>query len=115
MAAPGANNASIVRPGGKLLCPGCEREGDILLDFIALDRNPVYAKDLNPIYRCRKDRGGCGHVFSPGDPWIIQAYLSGDLVPREALTALREALSELRASIPATDKPNDQERRTVSA
>jgi hypothetical protein len=115
MAAPGANNRSIVRPGGKLLCPNCEREGDILLDFAALERNPSYAKDLNPVYRCRKDRDGCGHVFSPGDPWIIQAYLSGDLVPREMLTAAMETLSELRATISSNDKPSDTERRTVSA
>lgn len=114
MAAPRAKNAGIVQPGGKFLCPGCEEEGDMLLDFIALDRNPTYAKDLNPIYRHRKDRGGCGHVFSPGDPWIIAAYLSGDLVPRSALTALEEALNELRAATHTSKQP-DSERRTVSA
>jgi len=60
--------------------------------FKALDLNEKYRHDLNPVYK----HLGCGHVFSPGDPWIIAAYLSGELVPAEGLTALRETVTELR-------------------
>lgn len=64
-----------------------------MADFKALDLNPKYQRDLNPVYK----HLACGHVFSPGDPWIIAAYLSGELVPAETLTALRETVNELRA------------------
>jgi hypothetical protein len=63
-----------------------------MADFKALDLNEKYKRDLNPVYR----HLACGHVFSPGDPWIIAAYLSGDLVPAETVTELRETVSELR-------------------
>jgi len=36
----------------------------------------------------------CGHVFSPGDPQIIAAYLAGDLVPRSLLDDARRQLRE---------------------
>jgi len=61
--------------------------------FKALDLNPKYQHDLNPVYKHLE----CGHVFSPGDPWIISAYLSGELVPAGMVTELRETVSELRA------------------
>jgi hypothetical protein len=66
--------------GGKLRCPGC---GELrhLHWYRAFDRPPAYERELNVIYQCTKARGGCGHAFSPGDPQILEAYLSGELVP----------------------------------
>ena len=78
--------------GNRLRCPKCEELGDLFRDFKPLERNERYRDELNMVYK--HIRGGCGHVFSPGDPWIIAAYISGDLVPRalldEAKTKLRE-------------------------
>jgi hypothetical protein len=112
-ATSGTGQVGLVRPGGKLLCPGCETEADFLYAFKALDRPEKFSRDTNPIYKHRRDRGGCGHVFSPGDPWIIEAYLSGDLIPATVVTELRQTVSELQAII-ATSTPSD-ERRPVSA
>jgi hypothetical protein len=86
--------ASIVLGGGQMRCPHCEEDGTMAA-FKALDLNEKYRHDLNPVYK----HLGCGHVFSPGDPWIIAAYLAGDLVPAEMVTALRETVNELRAVV----------------
>jgi hypothetical protein len=88
-------------------CPHCEKDGT-MGDFKALDLNEKYKHDLNPVYKHLE----CGHVFSPGDPWIIAAYLSGQLVPAETTTALRETVSELRALV-AQMQVNEEERRSV--
>jgi hypothetical protein len=64
-----------------------------MADFKALDLNPKYQHDLNPVYK----HLACGHVFSPGDPWIIAAYLSGELVPAGVVNEMRETINELRA------------------
>lgn len=93
----GEAKESIVLDGGRLRCPHCEDVGKLLGDFVALQRNPKFAHDLNPVYRHK----GCGHVFSPGDPWIIQAYLTGELVPKVALDSLRSTIEELRAIVDA--------------
>jgi hypothetical protein len=75
--------------------------------FKALDLNAKYQRDLNPVYK----HLDCGHVFSPGDPWIIAAYLSGELVPAEMVTALRETVNELRALV--AQMKGDNGRRAV--
>lgn len=82
--------------GNQLRCPGCEQLGQLGYNFSPLDRNERYRRELNVVYRHRKDRGGCGHVFSPGDIWIIEAYLAGDLVPRAMLEEAREVIDSLR-------------------
>jgi len=76
--------------GGKLRCPNCEELGELFGDFKPLARSEKYRDELNMIYKHR----GCGHVFSPGDPWIIAAYLAGDLVPRSLLDEARAKLRE---------------------
>jgi hypothetical protein len=86
-----APKPSIVLGNGQMRCPHCEEDGT-MGDFKALDLNEKYKHDLNPVYK----HLGCGHVFSPGDPWIVAAYLSGELVPAEMVTALRETVNELR-------------------
>lgn len=106
---------SIARPGGRLLCPGCECEGKLLGDFKQLDRKPKYRGDLNPVYMHRSDKGGCGHIFSPGDPWIIQAFLAGDLVPKALLDDLRATVEALQASVTANIANADNKERKVSA
>ena len=102
-----ASEPSIVLLGGRMRCPHCEAEGT-MADFKALDLNEKYKHDLNPVYK----HLGCGHVFSPGDPWIIAAYLSGELVPAEMVTALRETVEDLH-SLVAQLKLED-ERRSVA-
>jgi hypothetical protein len=63
--------------------------------FKALRLNEKYKHDLNPVYK----HSACGHVFSPGDPWIIAAYLAGELVPRETVVSLRETVEDLHALV----------------
>lgn len=90
----------------------------MLIDFKPLERPEKYMRELNPVYMHRKDRGGCGHNFSPGDPWIIEAYLAGDLVPAKIVDDLRAALEDLRAATARQDghdKQEDSERRAVTA
>ena len=76
--------------GNRLRCPKCEELGNLFGDFIPLERNEKYRDELNMVYKHR----GCGHVFSPGDPWIIAAYLAGDLVPRALLEEAKRKLKE---------------------
>lgn len=78
--------------------------------FKALDLNEKYRHDLNPVYK----HMGCGHVFSPGDPWIIAAYLSGELVPIRMVTDLRETVNELRGLVSQMQHPLP-ERRPVES
>ena len=76
--------------GNQLRCPKCEQLGDLFRDFRVLERSEKYAHELNMIYNHKS----CGHVFSPGDPQIIAAYLAGDLVPRSLLDDARRQLKE---------------------
>jgi uncharacterized protein (DUF983 family) len=76
--------------GNQLRCPKCEQLGDLFRDFRALERSDKYAHELNMIYKHK----ACGHVFSPGDPQIIAAYLAGDLVPRALLDDAKRQLRE---------------------
>jgi hypothetical protein len=76
--------------GNKLRCPNCEELGDLFRDFKPLERSEKFRDELNMVYKHRE----CGHVFSPGDPWIIAAYLAGDLVPRALLDEARAKLRE---------------------
>jgi hypothetical protein len=85
---------SIALGHGLLLCPHCE-VSDSMAGFKALRLNEKYKHDLNPVYK----HSACGHVFSPGDPWIIAAYLAGELVPREMLVSLRETVEGLHAVV----------------
>ncbi len=69
---------------GRLLrCPHCEALRDPMdqKQFKRYERNERYAQELNVVYQCVKQTGGCGHIFSPGDQRILIAFLQGDLVP----------------------------------
>lgn len=69
---------------GRLLrCPLCEqlRDPGDSRQFKRLGRVEKYAMELNVVYQCVKQTGGCGHIFSPGDQRILIAFLQGDLVP----------------------------------
>lgn len=79
---------SLVEGSGKLRCPHCEQIGRLDRDFKVLSRNELYAMELNYVHQHRKDRGGCGHIFSLGDQRITIAFLEGKLVPREMLDEL---------------------------
>lgn len=113
-----AEPASIVQEGGKLVCPGCEQEGDAFYNFRQLDLPDKYRRELNPVYVHLKHRDGCGHVFSPGDPWIIEAYLAGDLVPRESLEQANDRVRQLEDELRRKDQKvnlDDTERRVAAA
>lgn len=73
--------------GGKLRCPNC---GELRYPqwYRVFDRPDEFKRELNVIYQCTTARGGCGHAFSPGDPDIIESYLSGRMVPVEAIPDL---------------------------
>ena len=101
--AAGAPGESIVLSRGRLRCPNCEQVGSYPGDFKALNLNEKYKKDLNPVYK----HMGCKHVFSPGDPWIISAYLSGELVPKQMLDALQQTVRELQAVVGSLPVPGE--------
>jgi hypothetical protein len=82
--------------GTRLRCPYCEALGDPAYHFRTIESAPRYRSELNVIFVHIKKRGGCGHMFSPRDVWVIQAYLAGDLVPTSLLAAAQRELSELR-------------------
>lgn len=73
--------------GFKLRCPNCQ-ELRHLNWYTAYDIPEAFKADLNAVYQCPHYKGGCGHVFSPGDPQIISDYLAGKLVPVEAIPDL---------------------------
>ncbi len=83
--------------GNKLRCPHCEQLGDPLYAFRPLELKEKYSEELNVVQCHRKDRGGCGHVFSLGEPNIIAAYIAGDLVPRQLLEDALRKVRELQA------------------
>jgi hypothetical protein len=85
--------------GNRLRCPNCEVLGDPFRDFKPLQYVEKYERELNRVLRHRRDRGGCGHVFSPGDPWIIQKYLAGELVQVELLNQSREHAKQLEEEL----------------
>lgn len=68
-------------------CPNC---GELrhLHWYKAFDRPDEFARELNVIYQCPSHKGGCGHAFSPGDPDVMEAFLSGKLVPVESIPDL---------------------------
>jgi hypothetical protein len=68
--------------GFQIRCPNCEQLRHPQRDLRRFERNERYALELNVVYQCKRDRGGCGHVFSPGDQRVILAYLNGDLIPK---------------------------------
>lgn len=71
-----------------MLCPNCEQKRDPSDEsqFKRLDVSQRYKHELNVVYVCARHSGGCGHVFSPGNPEIIAAYLAGKLVPADSLS-----------------------------
>lgn len=73
--------------GGKLLCPNCGVARHLQW-YRAFDRPAEFISELNVIYQCPTYKGGCGHAFSPGDSDVMEAYLSGKLVPVEAIPDL---------------------------
>jgi hypothetical protein len=96
--------------GGKLRCPSCEALGHPFRDFKPLEVPESYKRELNPVYCHVKHRGGCGHVFSPGEPWIIEAYLAGDLVHRQLLDQANELISSLREKLDGNQSDNAERR-----
>lgn len=68
-----------------LRCPLCEilRDPTDQRQFKRLGRVEKYSMELNVVYQCVKQTGGCGHIFSPGDQRILIAFLQGDLVPAQ--------------------------------
>jgi hypothetical protein len=97
-------------------CPNCEELGHPFRDFKPLHLVDRYRRELNPIYKHLVRRGGCGHVFSPGDPWIVEAYLAGDLIPKEQLDQAMDLIEHLRKEIAALrngsdNLPDNAERR----
>jgi hypothetical protein len=112
-----SNDGSLV-VGSQLRCPNCGVLGHPFRDFKPLELVDRYRRELNPVYK-HALQGGCGHVFSPGDPWIIEAYLAGDLVPKaqlahanDLISRLTTQLEELTAYLRDNDKlPEKVERR----
>src|SRR3982751_6705162 len=85
--------------GNKLRCPHCGELGDPLYSFQPLEMSEEFKDELYLVQKHRRDRGGCGHVFAPGEPLIIAAYLSGVLIPRTALEEANKTIVELREQL----------------
>jgi hypothetical protein len=82
--------------GNRLRCPHCLELGDILVHFRPLERPERFQNELNVIQRHLPSKGGCGHVFSPGEPWVMEKYLSGELIPKSHLDEAKIIIKELR-------------------
>src|SRR5262245_3004594 len=108
MATAEGHEESIVLSRGRLRCPHCEQVGKYPGDFKALDLNEKYKNDLTPVYK----QLACGHVFSPGDPLIVQQYITGQLVPRAAYEDLQRTVARLEAIVGAI--PIQGEGRTAA-
>jgi len=68
-------------------CPNC---GELrhLNWYKAFNRPKEFEGELNVIYQCPTAKGGCNHAFSPGNPEIMEAFLSGKLVPVDSIPDL---------------------------
>lgn len=81
-----ADCPSVFTKDGKLICPNCERTRFVNW-YIHCERPSKYEGDLNQVYICPRNRGGCGHCFSPGNRELVSlliAYLEGKLVIAES-------------------------------
>lgn len=87
---------------GKFRCPKCKKEGDWFFHFRELELVEEHRRELNPVYKHLPWRGGCGHVFSPGDPQIMEAYLAGDLIPKSWLEEAKLEIEDLRTKLEAS-------------
>lgn len=56
-------------------CPGCERFNHLFW-YQRFGQIEKYAMETNPVYLCPKPKGGCGHVFSPGDHSLLLSVLN---------------------------------------
>jgi hypothetical protein len=89
---PEAQQPTVITPDGRMVCPNCEQEHHVGW-YKHCDIPQKYAGDLNQVYICQRSKGGCGHVFSPGDRELVgllKAYLEGRLVwtePKENANA----------------------------
>lgn len=82
-----------------IICPYCGQRRLPERDLRRMHRPTEYLSELNVVYECKKQRGGCGHVFSLGDQRIIAAWLSGDIVPRQWLDDKIKRVNELQAEL----------------
>jgi hypothetical protein len=57
-----------------MTCPRCKEPRNIL-EYKPLDRPEEFEQELNPIYKCPRDRGGCSFLFSPSETAILEAML----------------------------------------
>jgi hypothetical protein len=94
------SHTQLVTSDGKLICPNCE-QAQYPQWYKALDKKIKYDTELNQVYVCEQRKGGCGHIFSPGDHRVMIAYLKGDLVPKELVEqALEQGRQErLQAAV----------------
>jgi hypothetical protein len=60
--------------GTDMTCPRCEVSRNIL-DFQRMDDAPKYAHELAVIYKCPRQRGGCGFFFAPDDHAVVASLL----------------------------------------
>jgi hypothetical protein len=70
-------------PGTEMTCPRCEVSRNIL-DFQRMqDGDPKYAHELAPVYKCPRQRGGCGMFFAPSDHAVVQTLIPASVKPEE--------------------------------
>lgn len=93
--------------GRFIRCPHCLELRDPNQGLKPYERNEEYAMDLGVVYQCRKDRGGCGHVFAPSDQRILLAFLNGDLIPRDRLEEAKARIAELEAQLGEVQIPGE--------
>lgn len=88
-----ANSPSIFTAEGRVICPKCEVERHINW-YTHCERKAKYADDLNQVFICARNKGGCGHIFSPGNRELVSllvAYLEGRVVLAPVDDEVKEA------------------------
>lgn len=66
--------------GTQMTCPRCRVSRDIL-DFQRMEDEPEFAHELAIIYKCPRQRGGCGFFFAPDDHAVVSSLLPSNVKP----------------------------------
>lgn len=81
--------------GDQMRCPHCEQFNHLFW-YVRYEQVEKYAMETNPVYMCPKFKGGCGHVFSPGDHSLLLSVLNNQTDNTNGHSeANGEAVSEL--------------------
>lgn len=64
--------------GTQMQCPRCRVSRNIL-DFQRMEDEPAFAHELAIVYKCPRQRGGCGFFFAPTDHAVVASMIPSDV------------------------------------